>query len=40
MPDEMGAAFLQGVLDYTSDPGRLDAILRQLDAVRAVAYAG
>jgi alpha-glucoside transport system substrate-binding protein len=40
MPDDMSAAFLQAVLDYTSDQRRLDAILGQLDAVRSVAYSG
>jgi alpha-glucoside transport system substrate-binding protein len=39
MPDDMGAAFWQAVLDYTADPTRLDVILGQLDAVRQQAYA-
>jgi alpha-glucoside transport system substrate-binding protein len=38
MPDDMGKAFWQAILDYTGDQTKLDAILRQLDAVRAVAY--
>jgi alpha-glucoside transport system substrate-binding protein len=38
MPDLMNEAFWQAVLDYTADPGALDHILEQLDAVRAVAY--
>ncbi len=38
MPDEMTAAFLQAVLDFTQDQSRLDSILTQLDAVRAMAY--
>jgi alpha-glucoside transport system substrate-binding protein len=38
MPDEMGAAFWQAVLDFTDDQARLDTILHQLDTVRLVAY--
>jgi len=38
MPDDMGAAFWQAVLDYTADQSRLDNILGQLDAVRQQAY--
>jgi alpha-glucoside transport system substrate-binding protein len=40
MPDEMTAAFLQAVLDFTQNQARLDSILAQLDGVRAVAYDG
>lgn len=39
MPDDMGAAFWQAVLDFTADQSRLDTILRQLDGVRKMAYA-
>lgn len=39
MPDEMSAAFLQAILDFTADQSRLDTILAQLDGVRAMAYA-
>jgi alpha-glucoside transport system substrate-binding protein len=38
MPDLMNEAFWQAVLDYTADPTKLDAILAELDDVRAVAY--
>jgi alpha-glucoside transport system substrate-binding protein len=38
MPDAMGTAFWQAVLDYTTDPARLDDVLAQLDAVRVTAY--
>jgi len=38
MPDDMGRAFWQAVLDYTDDQTRLDSILRGLDSVRAMAY--
>ena len=34
----MNEAFWQAVLDYTADPTKLDAILAELDDVRAVAY--
>lgn len=38
MPNDMSAAFWQAALDFTTDQTRLDAILSQLDAVRATAY--
>jgi len=38
MPDDMGSAFWQAVLDYTQDQTRLDSILAGLDSVRAMAY--
>lgn len=38
MPDEMGGAFWQAVLDFTRDQDRLDQILTHLDAVAATAY--
>ncbi len=40
MPTPMSDAFLQAVLDFTRDQGRLDDILAHLDAVRASAYRG
>jgi alpha-glucoside transport system substrate-binding protein len=40
MPQAMQAAFLQAILDYTQNPGQLDAILAQLDTVQADAYSG
>jgi alpha-glucoside transport system substrate-binding protein len=39
MPEEMGRAFWQAVLDYTTDQSRLDGILVGLDAVQLRAYA-
>ncbi len=38
MPQEMNAAFWKGIVDYVSDPGSLDSILANLDAVQATAY--
>jgi alpha-glucoside transport system substrate-binding protein len=38
MPAEMRTAFYKGILDFTSDPSQLDAILGQLDQVQASAY--
>jgi alpha-glucoside transport system substrate-binding protein len=38
MPEAMGTAFLQAVLDYTRSPASLDSILASLDAVQATAY--
>jgi len=38
MPEEMGQAFWQAVLDFTADQTRLDAILADLDEVQAEAY--
>jgi alpha-glucoside transport system substrate-binding protein len=38
MPDAMGTAFWQAVLDYTTDPSRLDGILAGLDVIRTSAY--
>lgn len=40
MPDAMTTAFLQATIDYTRNPGNLDAILESLDRVRATAYSG
>jgi alpha-glucoside transport system substrate-binding protein len=39
MPESMGRAFWQAVLDFTADQSRLDEILMGLDAVQAEAYA-
>jgi alpha-glucoside transport system substrate-binding protein len=33
MPEQLNEAFLQGVIEYTRDPGSLDAILQRLDEV-------
>lgn len=38
MPQEMSDAFWTAVLDYTTDPTRLDEILVELDAIRETAY--
>ncbi len=38
MPSEMNAAFWKACVDYISDPTSLDAILTNLDKVRATAY--
>jgi alpha-glucoside transport system substrate-binding protein len=38
MPEEMGEAFWQAVLDFTADQARLDIILAGLDAVQAEVY--
>jgi alpha-glucoside transport system substrate-binding protein len=38
MPDAMGQAFWQAVLDVTATPSRLDVILEGLDSVRTAAY--
>ena len=38
MPEQMAAAFLQAVLEYTRTPSSLDSILASLDAVQATAY--
>ena len=40
MPEPMGTAFLQGIIDYTREPDRLDDILASLDVVRLRAYSG
>lgn len=40
MPEAMNSAFWQAVLDYTQNPGQLDAILQRLDEVQADAYGG
>ena len=34
MPEQMNAAFLQAVVDYTADPSQLDNILEPLDQVQ------
>jgi alpha-glucoside transport system substrate-binding protein len=34
MPEQMNAAFLQAVVDYTADPSQLDTILQTLDLVQ------
>jgi len=34
MPEAMNAAFWQAMVDYTQNPGQLDAILERLDGVR------
>jgi alpha-glucoside transport system substrate-binding protein len=38
MPEEMGRAFWQAVLDFVADQSRLEDILAELDAVQAEAY--
>jgi alpha-glucoside transport system substrate-binding protein len=38
MPDAMNTAFWKAVLDYVSDPTKLDAILAALDKVQADSY--
>lgn len=38
MPRVMAAAFNRAVLEYVSDPSRLDRLLRQLDTVRRATY--
>jgi len=38
MPEEMGRAFWQAVLDFTADQSKLDVILAGLDAVQAEVY--
>jgi alpha-glucoside transport system substrate-binding protein len=38
MPDAMNTAFWKAVLDYVSDPTKLDAILATLDKVQADSY--
>jgi alpha-glucoside transport system substrate-binding protein len=38
MPDAMNSAFWQAVLEFTTEPGQLDSILSQLDAVQASSY--
>jgi len=38
MPRVMATAFNRAVLEYISDPARLDVLLRQLDRVRRVVY--
>jgi alpha-glucoside transport system substrate-binding protein len=38
MPDQMNQAFWSAVLDYVQNPGNLDQILADLDAVQAEAY--
>lgn len=39
MPTAMNAAFFTGIVDYTKDPSKLDAILATLDSVQKDAYA-
>ena len=39
MPQEMNAAFWQGIVDYVADPGQLDSILSELDGIQESAYA-
>ena len=34
MPEQMNAAFLQSMVDYTRDPSSLDSILAHLDDVQ------
>ena len=38
MPNAMNKAFFQAVVEYVGNPGNLDAILANLDAVQADAY--
>ena len=38
MPEQMNAAFLQGVDDFVRDPSQLDTILASLDEVQRTAY--
>jgi alpha-glucoside transport system substrate-binding protein len=38
MPEAMNNAFWKGILDYVSDPTKLDGILTNLDKVQAEAY--
>jgi alpha-glucoside transport system substrate-binding protein len=40
MPQEMNAAFWQGIVDYVADPSQLDSILADLDETQASAYGG
>jgi ABC-type glycerol-3-phosphate transport system substrate-binding protein len=40
MPAEMEAAFRAKILEYVQNPGNLDTILADLDAVQETAYAG
>ena len=40
MPAEMGAAFLEGVVNVVQNPDDLDSILADLDEVQASAYGG
>ena len=39
MPQEMNAAFWQGIVDYVADPSQLDSILSELDGIQESAYA-
>ncbi|HXG25462.1 MAG TPA: ABC transporter substrate-binding protein [Candidatus Binatia bacterium] len=39
MPQEMNAAFWQGVVDYIANPSQLDSILAELDSTQESAYA-
>ena len=38
MPQAMLAAFWVGVLDYTKDQSKLDAVLAKLDEAQSTAY--
>jgi alpha-glucoside transport system substrate-binding protein len=38
MPPAMQSAFWKAVLDYVSDPNKLDSILTNLDKIQADAY--
>jgi alpha-glucoside transport system substrate-binding protein len=38
MPDQMNQAFFKGILDFVSDPSKLDSILASLDKTQADAY--
>ena len=38
MPDAMSTAYNKAMLDYVTDPGKLDSILASLDATQAAAY--
>lgn len=39
MPGTMKAAFFKAMVDFTENPGNLDAVLKSLDEVQATAYA-
>ena len=40
MPEQLNEAFLQGVLEYTRDPGALDSILQRLDEISRSSVTG
>ena len=40
MPNAMNQAFFEAVVEYVQNPGNLDSILTNLDAVQADAYSG